>query len=169
MYKCSECGTEYETAPKYCECGNDIFINVEDEQDFVPQEVEDFDDEPEMPVRTSKYHGGGRNFRQKNFSPVGLSIFAVCIILSLLVLFVIANPKKETAKIDTETQTAEEIEIPSIDSYWDNTPVKIAQKEEPQTPKQENILDKIVQQIVPQQQPPKEVAPVAKTPAPVQK
>lgn len=169
MYKCSECGTEYETAPKYCECGNDIFINVEDEQDFVPQEVEDFDDEPEMPVRTSKYHGGGRNFRQKNFSPVGLSIFAVCIILSLLVLFVIANPKKETAKIDTETQTAEEIEIPSIDSYWDNTPVKIAQKEEPQTPKQENILNKIVQQIVPQQQPPKEVAPVAKTPAPVQK
>ena len=169
MYKCSECGTEYETAPKYCECGNDIFINVEDEQDFVPQEVEDFDDEPEMPVRTSKYHGGGRNFRQKNFSPVGLSIFAVCIILSLLVLFVIANPKKETAKIDTETQTAEEIEIPSIDSYWDNTPVKIAQKEESQTPKQENILDKIVQQIVPQQQPPKEVAPVAKTPVPVQK
>ena len=169
MYKCSECGTEYETAPKYCECGNDIFINVKDEQTFVPQEVEDFDDEPEMPVRTSKYHGGGRNFRQKNFSPVGLSIFAVCIILSLLVLFVIANPKKEIAKIDTETQTAEEIEIPSIDSYWDNTPVKIAQKEEPQTPKQENILDKIVQQIVPQQQPPKEGAPVAKTPAPVQK
>lgn len=169
MYKCSECGTEYETAPKYCECGNDIFINVEDEQDFVQQEAEDFDDEPEMPVRTSKYHGGGRNFRQKNFSPVGLSIFAVCIILSLFVLFVIANPKKETAKITAENETAEKIEIPSIDSYWDNTPVKTAQKEEVQTPKQENIIDKIVQQIVPQQQPKKEVVQVTKTPAPAQK
>lgn len=169
MYKCSECGTEYETAPKYCECGNDIFINVEDEQDFVPQEAEDFDDEPEMPVRTSKYHGGGRNFRQKNFSPVGLSIFAVCIILSLLVLFVIANPKKEIAKITAENETAEKIEIPSIDSYWDNTPVKTAQKEEVQTPKQENIIDKIVQQIVPQQQPKKEVVQVTKTPSPAQK
>ena len=29
MFKCSECGTEYEIAPKYCDCGNDIFINVE--------------------------------------------------------------------------------------------------------------------------------------------
>ena len=43
MFKCSECGTEYEIAPKYCDCGNDIFINVEAEEDFEVQEIEDFE------------------------------------------------------------------------------------------------------------------------------
>lgn len=167
MYKCSECGIEYEIAPKYCECGNDIFINVEDENEFIPQ---DLDDEiEESSVQTSKYHGGGRNYKQKNFSPVGLGIFGLCIILSLLVLFVIANPKKDSSEIKIESEIGQKIEIPSIDSYWDNTPVKTAQKEELQTPKQENIIDKIVQQIVPQEQPKKEVVSVAKTPAPAQK
>ena len=131
MFKCSECGTEYEIAPKYCDCGNDIFINVEAEEDF---EV-------------------------KSFSPVGMGIFAFCIILSLLVLFVIGNPKKDLVTQEAETEVQEKIEIPSVDSYWDNTAVKIAQKEEPQPQKEENILDKIVQQIAPAEQPKKETKP----------
>ena len=26
MYKCTECGMEYEVKPDYCDCGNDEFI-----------------------------------------------------------------------------------------------------------------------------------------------
>ena len=32
MFKCSECGQEFEIKPDYCDCGNDIFeevLNVE--------------------------------------------------------------------------------------------------------------------------------------------
>ncbi len=152
MFKCSECGTEYEIAPKYCDCGNDIFINVEAEEDFEVQEIEDFEEEE---IETPKH----RNFRKKTFSPVSMGIFAFCIILSLLVLFVIGNPKKDLVTQEAETEVQEKIEIPSVDSYWDNTAVKIAQKEEPQPQKEENILDKIVQQIAPVEQPKKETKP----------
>ena len=151
MFKCSECGTEYEIAPKYCDCGNDIFINVEAEEDFEVQEIEDFEEEIDTPKH--------RNFRKKTFSPVGIGVFAFCIILSLLVLFVIGNPKKDLVIQEAETEVQEKIEIPSVDSYWDNTVVKIVQKEEPQPKKEENILDKIVQQIAPQEQPKKETKP----------
>lgn len=151
MFKCSECGTEYEIAPKYCDCGNDIFINVESEENFEAQEIEDFEEE----IKTPKH----RNFRKKSFSPVGMGIFVFCIILSLLVLFVIGNPKKDLVTQEAETEVQEKIEIPSVDSYWDNTAVKIVQKEEPQPKKEENILDKIVQQIAPVEQPKKETKP----------
>ncbi len=169
MYKCSECGTEYNIAPKYCDCGNDIFINIDDENELIAKEM---DVNEEGSGQTSKYRGRGRNFKQKSFSPVALSIFVICIVLSFLVLFVIANPKKDNSKVQIKGETGEEIEIPSVDAYWDNTPAKLAKKNEVQPQKQENILDKFVQQIIPQEQPKKEIKTVAtavKSTTPVQK
>ena len=29
MFKCKECGAEYEEKPDYCDCGNDTFEQVE--------------------------------------------------------------------------------------------------------------------------------------------
>ena len=28
MFKCKECGTEYETKPDYCDCGNNTFEEI---------------------------------------------------------------------------------------------------------------------------------------------
>ena len=28
MFKCTECGTEYEIKPDYCDCGNDTFEEI---------------------------------------------------------------------------------------------------------------------------------------------
>ncbi len=163
MYICSECGNEYEIKPKYCDCGNDIFINNEEEEEqdeILQDETEQIEDDFDEEELTIERH---RNFRKKTSSPTGLVIFVLCIILSLLVLFVIGNPKKDTNTTEITQKTNEKIEIPSIDSYWDNTPVKISQKEEiiPEQ-KEENILDKIVQQIVPPE-PPKKQIPTAAT------
>lgn len=166
MYICSECGNEYKEKPKYCDCGNDIFINTEDknndESDFEIEtdESDEIEDDFEEDEATVQRH---RNFRKRTSSPIGLAIFIICLILSLLVLFVIGNPKKDKSTEEISKEVQEKIEIPSIDSYWDNTPVKIAQKEKiPAAPKEENILDKFVQQIVPQE-PPKKVVPPAAT------
>lgn len=167
MFKCSECGNEYEIKPKYCDCGNDIFINVE--KDFTPQEVELDEEIDDDIIETAPRH---RNLRKKSFSPIGMAVFGICIILSLLVLFVIGNPKKDLTKTEIKKEIQEQTVIPSIDSYWDNTAVKIAKGEEPQPQKQENILDKIVSQIIPQPQPKKEIkvdASVVKTPVPAPK
>ena len=32
MYRCTECNTEYETCPQYCECGNDTFEEIIEEE-----------------------------------------------------------------------------------------------------------------------------------------
>lgn len=164
MFKCSECGTEYNIAPKYCDCGNDIFINTED--DFIPQEIDDIVEEIDENI--SKNHKGRRNIRKKTHSSLGTVILGICVILSLLVLFVIGNPKKDLTEIEIEKETPQQIEIPSIDSYWDNTSVKTAKVEEPAMQKQDNILDKIVSQMI-TPQPKTEIrtdATVTKTPSP---
>ena len=40
MFICSECGTKYEIMPKFCDCGNDIFIEEQEQKttDYTPQE-----------------------------------------------------------------------------------------------------------------------------------
>lgn len=142
MYKCSECGTEYEIAPKYCDCGNDIFISTED---IEPQEIEDiFDDEE---YETPKH----RNLKHKSFSPFSISIFVLCIILSLLIIFVFGNPKKSVVENVVKNNLDEKTQIPEIDSFWDNTSVKIAKTEQAQEQDDSiiNIMPKIVQQIIP--------------------
>lgn len=157
MYKCSECGNEFEIMPKYCDCGNDIFITIDDDKQVVPQEIDELEEDnyDNEPARH-------RNFKKKSFSPMAIAIFSACIILSILILFVIGNPKKDTNKTAKDEIEQESVEIPSIDSYWDNTSVKLAQKEQQQGQKDDNIIDKIVQQIIPT--PINTVATVSKTP-----
>ena len=45
MYICSECGNEYEIKPKYCDCGNDIFINNEEQDEIQQIENEQIEDD----------------------------------------------------------------------------------------------------------------------------
>ena len=39
MYKCKECGTEYEIKPDYCDCGNDTFEEILSEQQTSKNDV----------------------------------------------------------------------------------------------------------------------------------
>lgn len=156
MYKCSECGNEYNIKPKYCDCGNDIFIETEDNIDFEPQEIDDIEEESLLPKRNNQ----SRIYKRKTFSPFAIIVFAGCIILSLLILFVIANPEKEVQNEKSAIVKEEKTEIPSIDKYWDNTPVKEAKVEKINKEEEKPILDlmpKIVQEILPKEEPKKSV------------
>ena len=150
MFKCSECGTEYEVMPKYCDCGNDIFINVED---FIPQEVEIEDDIEIGDNIVIEKTPSRKRVKPKKFSLMAIIVFVFCIILSLLILFFIGNPKKDVQE-KTETKNTEKVSIPSIDSYWDNTAIRLKTepKEEVKVKTENPILDvmpKIVQDIIP--------------------
>ena len=147
MFICSECGAKYEIMPKFCDCGNDIFIEEKETQ----TQISDIEIPQEQPARRK-----GRG-KIESFSPIAVGIFVLCLILSFTVLFFIGNPKKEiiAEEQNTQIQPEETVEIPSIDSFWDNTIAKIEQKEEPQEePKEKPIIDKMpkfVQNIIPQE------------------
>ena len=139
MYKCSDCGAEYKVKPDYCDCGNDNFIEIKEEK---------------------------KEFKLK---PVNVDssiwVLVVCLILSLLVIMFFANPKQqeETVKKQVTKQVSEK-QIPDIETFWDNTPVKVKTvkttettvvegKPEPQKtltqwfkPKTESVQQRTVQQ-----------------------
>ena len=139
MYKCSDCGAEYKTKPDYCDCGNDSFIEIKEEK---------------------------KEFKLK---PVNVDssiwVFVGCLILSLLVLIFFANPKPQEETVTRKvTKPINEKQIPDIETFWDNTPVKVKtvestettvveEKSEPQKtltqwfkPKSEPVQQKTVQQ-----------------------
>lgn len=139
MYKCSDCGAEYKTKPDYCDCGNDSFIEIKEER---------------------------KEFKLKPVN-VDLSIWVLvgCLILSLLVLMFFANPKPQEETVTRKvTKPINEKQIPDIETFWDNTPVKVKtvkttettvveEKSEPQKtltqwfkPKSEPVQQKTVQQ-----------------------
>lgn len=139
MYKCSDCGAEYKVKPDYCDCGNDSFIEIKEEK---------------------------KEFKLKPVN-VDSSIWVLvgCLILSLLVLMFFANPKQqdETSTRQVVKQVSEK-KIPDIETFWDNTPVKVKtvestettvveEKPEPQKtltqwfkPKTESVQQRTVQQ-----------------------
>lgn len=55
MYKCSECGAEYETKPKYCDCGNDIFYEIGKEIDDVNLDDLDNVDDIDLDQKNATY------------------------------------------------------------------------------------------------------------------
>ena len=139
MYKCSACGAEYKTKPDYCDCGNDSFIEIKEEK---------------------------KEFKLKPVN-VDSSIWVLvgCLILSLLVLIFFANPKPQEETVTRKvTKPINEKQIPDIETFWDNTPVKVKtvestettvveEKSEPQKtltqwfkPKSEPVQQKTVQQ-----------------------
>ena len=182
MYKCKECGAKYEIKPEYCECGNDSFVKVLSTNSALnikltesKSESEDFDSnledfrEIENPQQTN-YKDDFNELPQPGNDKVSIGIFALCVFFAFLVLFFIGNPKKETKTNEQKAQTVAQTkkDIPALDSFWDNTPVKVEIKQpEPQEEKPTveipivAELPKIVQQIIPQPKP-QEPKPAAK-------
>ena len=145
MFICSECGTKYEIMPKFCDCGNDIFIEEE-----APKPEPQIEEIPqEQPTRK---RGRGK---VESFSPAAIGAFALCLISALVILLFIGNPKKEelAQEIIKEEQIEQPVNIPAIDTFWDNTTPKAIQqeekKEEPQEKPAINIVPKFVQNILP--------------------
>lgn len=97
MYRCIECGSEYDTKPDFCECGNDTFVEeVPETNDFVSKKS---------------------SYDKKNM--LSWIIFIICVLLSVLIL--IFFPKIDTQNKGPEqeelTQVIQE-DIPELYSFW---------------------------------------------------
>lgn len=125
MYKCCECGQEYKNPVEYCDCGNNTF-----------DEIEEF----EPIIKTSK-----RMLDKGEI--VSWVFFATCVLLSLLVIFFVGNPKQtsEDSQSKKVVKTVVNNDIPSIDSFWNDTPIAVPKPKETITEVVEKELNKIVE------------------------
>ena len=147
MFRCKECQAEYETKPDYCDCGNDTFdeIKIEvqkpEEKETIKEKVVEAKPEPPKPEAQPKIEVTQENIVSKiskqpsDISTFAWIFFAICIILSLLIIFVIGNP---TAKEDLTTEQKVEAQtndkLPNIDDLWNNKLPKIEVKTIEQKP-----------------------------------
>ena len=135
MYKCSECGAEYDIKPEFCDCGNDIFTEIQGsakpkEVRVQPQQISQQTTAKTSSKKTfEEQYPEFERFREI-FDPISTAIFLGCIIIGLLVIFVVGNPEKKEVKTTTGKENTQVIEnIPSIDSIWDNSTAGVINNE----------------------------------------
>lgn len=141
MFRCKECQAEYEVKPDYCDCGNDTFDEILPEKTVEQAPKSKI---VETPVLTPKEKV--KRLTSTGVDTYAIIIFALCVLMSFVVIFFIGNPKPEE-----QSEVLEEIQvqknIPQIDTFWDNTPVKASEP----TPVEQikNIVENIVPKVVP--------------------
>ena len=117
MFKCTECGSEYETKPDYCDCGNDEFVITVEKDTIVEKEPQIPASEP-IVQQESAHKIQTHSLSKAEF--VSLGIFILCLILAIIVVF---WPVKQQEIINNTAQNTINAvkEIPPIDKFWDNT------------------------------------------------
>ena len=121
MFKCKECGTEYQTKPDYCDCGNDTFeeivVEIPKVEETKPIEIKQQETVTPKPAEVAQTTVK----KASTIEPYAIIIFSICIILSLIVILFVANPKPQTQTTEQETKQAETTNIPSIEKLWNNS------------------------------------------------
>lgn len=161
MYKCKECGAEYEQKPDYCDCGNNEFEWAKPEED-IQKNSDNFQAEEaaaeKIIVEESKVQSAAPN--NFNYSPkhneqsalasvnlFSLTIFIICILLSLYVIFFAWNPSEKDFISKEKQDTPIPVNIPSIDKIWNNTLPVIKQE----GTKKAEVFENIIKQVAPAQ------------------
>ena len=176
MFRCKECGSEYEEKPEYCDCGNDTFEEIAP-QKAVSKETsgntptkqptptypkvypkQKISQEPKPKKTFSEQYPEFERMKQ-TFDPIATIVFVICLISAVVVLFFVGNPEETTEVKDKSTPAAEvqKLNIPSIDTFWNNSTSGIINNEKSK--------QKYTAQSVPQQQIPVNTAPVQPQPA----
>jgi len=146
MYKCKECGAEYENKPDYCDCGNDEFETVktietpvERLSNEVPKEnishyINENQNQDFSKIKSESVYNNKQDIKEtysqiKRYTPaiepISLIIFILCLILSLYIIFFAWNPNETDTNIPSEPQNTNTSKtIPNINKIWNNTPPK---------------------------------------------
>lgn len=123
MFRCRECGCEYDIKPDFCDCGNDTF----DETAGTAKQEQPIQ-EPFQP--TNNYSQQSELERVRNFfDPISTTVFLICIITSIVVIFFIGNPKEQTPKPQPEQSETQQVSIPDIETFWNNSTAGIINNE----------------------------------------
>lgn len=111
MYKCTECGKEFSTRQSYCDCGNDIFESIINEDVVVSKK------------KRGTFAYIQERLERKNMSLVSIGIFVACVFCSLIILcWKTELPQKDTLQQVEKKQQSVNLQIPPIDELWISTP-----------------------------------------------
>ena len=165
MYRCKECGAEYEEKPDYCDCGNDEFVKEEQKQSIPESENKEIKEEKPKPQPApslksftplkqkltfeEQYPSLSRMI--KSVEPISFTFFCFCLIFSCYIIFYAWNPDTTVTAVEQKTEVSAPKNIPSIDNIWNNA-LPVVKKEEPKT---EEKIENIIAQIIPVQPPKK--------------
>ena len=174
MYRCKECGAEYEEKPDYCDCGNDEFEGVIVAEQISPEtktaetRQEKAEEKPKpqpaagrttftsLPPKKltfdEKYPVLSRMF--KSLDPISLLFFFICLVFSFYIIFYAWNPDTTLTPVEQKKEVSAPKNIPSVDKIW-NDEVPVVKKDEP---KAEEKTENIIKQIIPVQSQKKEAA-----------
>lgn len=128
MFICTECKSKYEQKPNYCDCGNDIFdeiTEIEEEKKLSTGFEKEVNFEQTKPKKDFfEQYPGIKNFLD-SLDILSTSIFAICIILSILAWIFIGkeNPnvvKHKKTVVQTQRQIKQK-QIPDLDSFWNSS------------------------------------------------
>lgn len=180
MYKCTECGSEFEKKPDYCDCGNNEFVLTIVEEEKIPELLNEQPEiiTPEVTAQSHTVEAGTYNFNpaQKfdtnkyKFNSLAVIFFVFCLIFSVYIDF-IWNPVDENpAEVKQETRQITVNKIHSINELWKDgasvaesvqtvaNTTKPVQKVESQKPKTNTVQTNVQKKNI-SKQPVKTIAP----------
>lgn len=194
MFRCKECGTEFDVKPDYCDCGNDTFDEIVEQVESVELPKE----EPTLPklennnpfkfeqkiskevVREEKVEKTPKKEKKQEplivferpdlpqikIEPISLTIFLICLILSFVIVFFVGNPDPNAqVKKEVEQQTINN-NIPNIDKLWDNTKPTAQQVAETQVAEETQAEPVVEQELVQVENPVQKIISPQKTQTP---
>ncbi len=119
MYRCTECQTEYEICPEFCDCGNDTFKEVYEET---------YDEEYYEPPRPRRRPRPKRVMNEEELEEIeeenrdrvkALVALGVSVFITLAILCCPPYPHKKVEKVKEKVAQADT--LPDVSTYWDNT------------------------------------------------
>ena len=150
MYKCKECGAEYNIKPDYCDCGNDEFEQILKDEVIKKTAQDEPKNKPEIKqtVKVEKPKTKKKSFNEQyplfsrfihSIDPISAIVFCVCILLSLYLVFFAWNPKEPDLSTQKTQEQGISKNIPTVDKFWNNSlpVVKPAVQKADVQPKQE--------------------------------
>lgn len=152
IYKCKNCGAEYDTFPKYCDCGNNTFDKTEEETPLNKENIdsvnpnieEEYDEYGEKIVRDdfkisqennkdlallyqpdfeyTKKNDEQKEVSKKNLLPI--IIFVISLLISFVLVITAFLMPTKNKNLDIAEQQTERIKPKTADvnDFWDNTP-----------------------------------------------
>lgn len=113
MYRCTECNKEYEICPDFCDCGNDTFEEI-----FEENTDDYYEQQPVKKQRTISAEEAEEILREEKDKKKAIITIAVSLLLAIIVLFLPPYRQKKIAKVKKQNTN---VQLPQLQAYWDDT------------------------------------------------
>lgn len=124
MYKCTECNAIFEQCPDFCDCGNDIFMEITEEIS-VQNTTSTVYVEPKQqakPRKKKKLSEEEKQELKEMAEDKKKAMMTIYISLALCFVILVAPPYIETkTEIAKKQHIQKQIKIPNVNSFWDDT------------------------------------------------